>query len=53
MFFQFIVNFDSRIVKVSDHDIPSSGHKISLGLCFTPMGMMCVLSRLQASPEIL
>ena len=29
-----------RMVKVSVHDIPSSGHKISLGLFLTPMGMM-------------
>ena len=41
-----------RMVKVSDHAIPSSGQMMSLGLFLTPTGMMWVLSRLHARPDI-
>ena len=42
-----------RIVKVSSHVIPKSGHKVSYLLVFCPIGMTTVLSRLQARPEML
>ena len=42
-----------RMVNVSVHDIPNSGHNISFGSSFSPMGMIWVLSRLHARPDIL
>ena len=41
-----------RMVKLSLHAIPSSGHKMSFGLFLAPTGIMWVLSRLHANPEI-
>ena len=42
--FKFIIYPKPRMVKVSDHFIPSSGQMMSLGLFLTPTGMMCVFN---------
>ena len=40
------------MVKDDAHSIPSSGQIMYFGLSFSPTGMMCVLSRLHARPEM-
>ena len=40
------------MVKLSDQVIPKSGQMMSVGSLSAPMGITCVLSRLQESPLI-